>query len=86
MWGESVVGGRRGERRALGVFREAGFAGEVYYRWRDKLLEGGKEGFAGTQVRHRQRALRRKVAELERVLSRKTYELGIAGKALAGWE
>ena len=30
--------------------------------------------------------VRRKVAELERALGRKTYELEIAGKALAGWE
>jgi len=30
--------------------------------------------------------LRRKIAELERTLGKKTYELEIAGKALAGWE
>jgi hypothetical protein len=30
--------------------------------------------------------LRRRVAELERALGKKTYELEIAGKALAGWE
>ena len=30
--------------------------------------------------------MRRKVAELEWTLGKKTYELEIAGKALAGWE
>ena len=30
--------------------------------------------------------MRRRVAELERTLGRKTYELEIAGKVLRGWE
>jgi transposase len=58
----------------------------LYYWWREKLLEGGREALAGTQERRGERELRRKVAELERALGRKTYELEIAGKALAGWE
>ena len=41
---------------------------------------------AGKQERQGERELRRKVAELERALGPKTYELEIAGKALAGWE
>jgi transposase len=53
-------------------------------------LEGGRSSgrarFAGTQERLGERELRRKVAELERALGRKTYELEIAGKALRGWE
>ncbi len=57
-----------------------------YYSWREKLLEGGREALAGKEERQGERELRRKVAELERALGRKTYELEIAGAALAGWE
>ena len=41
---------------------------------------------AGKEERQGERELRRKVAELERALGPKTYELEIAGKALALWE
>ena len=50
-----------------------------------KLLEGGREALAGKE-RQRERELRRKVAQLERALGRKTYELEIAGKLLREWE
>jgi hypothetical protein len=40
----------------------------------------------GQEQRRGEHELRRKVAELERALGRKTYELEIAGKASAGWE
>ena len=44
---------------------------------RDKLLEGGLEALAGKEERQGERELRRKVAELERALGRKTYGLEI---------
>jgi transposase len=59
---------------------------ERYYGWRDQLLEAGRERLAGKEERQGERELRRKIAELERTLGKKTYELEIAGKALAGWE
>lgn len=41
---------------------------------------------AGKEERSGERELRRKIAELERTLGRKTYELEIAGKLLREWE
>jgi transposase len=41
---------------------------------------------AGKEDRQGEQELRRKVAQLERALGRKTYELEIAGEALRGWE
>jgi transposase len=49
-------------------------------------LEGGLAALAGKEERGGERELRRKIAELERALGRKTYELEIAGKALRAWE
>jgi hypothetical protein len=52
----------------------------------EKLLEGRREALAGKVERQGKRELRRKVAELERVLGSKTYKLEIAGKLLREWE
>src|SRR5207247_1929125 len=83
---EIVLAGLRGDRSVRDVCREHAISETLYYGWRDQLLEAGRERLAGKEERQGERELRRKVAELERALGRKTYELEIAGKALAGWE
>ncbi len=83
---EIVLAGLRGDRSVKEVCRDHAISDTLYYSWREKLLEGGREALAGKEERQGERELRRKVAELERALGRKTYELEIAGEALAGWE
>jgi len=76
----------RGDRSVREVCREHEIAETLYYGWRDKLLESGREGLAGKEERQSERELRKRVAQLERALGRKTYELEVAGEALRGWE
>jgi transposase len=83
---EIVLAGLRGDRSVKEVCREHAISETLYYSWREKLLEGGREVLAGKEKRAGERELRRKVAELERALGRKTYELEIAGKLLREWE
>ena len=83
---EIVLAGLRGDRTVKEVCREHEIAETLYYSWRDKLLEGGREALAGKDERNGEKQLRRKIRELERALGRKTYELEIAGEALRGWE
>ena len=83
---EIVLAGLRGDRPAREVCREHGISETLYYGWREKLLEGGHEALAGKDERLGERELRRRVAELERALGRKTYELELAGKLLREWE
>jgi len=83
---EIVLAGLRGDRSVKEVCREHAISETLYYGWREKLLEGGRETLAGKEERQGERELRRKVAELERALGRKTYELEIAGKLLREWE
>ena len=83
---EIVLAGLRGEVSIKEVCREHEIAETLYYTWREELLEGGREALAGKDERQGERELRRRVAELERALGRKTYELEIAGKLSAGWE
>lgn len=83
---EIVLAGLREDRSVRDVCREHDIAETLYYQWREKLLEGGRSALAGKDERHAERELKKKVAELERALGRKTYELEIAGEALRGWE
>ena len=83
---EIVLAGLRGDRSIKEVCREHEIAEALYYSWRDKLLEGGRAALAGKEERSGEKQLKRKIAELERTLGRKTYELEIAGEALRGWE
>lgn len=83
---EIVLAGLRGDRPVRDVCREHEIAETLYYQWRERLLEGGQAALAGKDERQGERELKRKIAELERALGRKTYELEIAGEALRGWE
>jgi transposase len=83
---EMVLAGLRGDRTVKDVCREHEISDTLFYSWRDKLLEGGREALAGKEERSGERGLRRKIRERERALGRKTYELEIAGEALRGWE
>ena len=83
---EIVLAGMRADRSIKEVCREHEIAEALYYSWRDKLLEGGRAALAGKEERSGEKQLKRKIAELERTLGRKTYELEIAGEALRGWE
>ena len=83
---EIVLAGLKGDRSVREVCREHGISETLYYGWRDKILEAGREALAGKEERTGERELRRKIGELERALGRKTYELELAGKLLREWE
>jgi len=83
---EIVLAGLRGDRSVRDVCREHEIAETLYYQGRDKLVEGGGAALAGKEERGADKELRKKVAELERALGRKTYELEVAGKLLRDWE
>ena len=83
---ETVLAGLKGDRSVRDVCREHGVSETLYYGWRDKLFEAGREALAGKEERQGERELKKRVRDLERALGRKTYELEIAGEALRGWE
>ncbi len=83
---EIVLAGLRGDVQVKELCRQHEIAETLYYQWRERLLEGGREALAGKQERQGERELKRRISRLERALGRKTYELEIAGEALRGWE
>ena len=83
---EIVLAGLRGDRSVAELCREHRISENLYYTWRDKLLEGGAERLAGKEERTELAELRKRVRDLERTLGRKTYELEILGNGFRTWE
>jgi transposase len=83
---ELVLASLRGDRSVAEICREHAISETLLRRWREQLLEAGAERLAGAEQRSHQAELRKRIAELERALGRKTYELEIAGKLLRDWE
>ena len=86
-----VLAGLRGDRSVRDVCREHGIAETLYYQWRDRLLEGGKAALAsprdrsGDPTQQELREAKKRIAQLERSLGRKTYEAEVAGELLRDW-
>src|SRR5215208_2677523 len=83
---ELVMASWRGEKSIAELCREHDVSESLLRRWREQLLEAGMERFAAGEQRSHGAEQRRRIAELERALGRKTYELEIAGKLLRDWE
>jgi len=88
---EIVLAGLRGDRTVRDVCREYEIAETLYYQWRDRLLEGGKTALAtprdtGKDPRDAElRDAKKRIAQLERALGKKTYELEVAGELSRDW-
>lgn len=88
---EIVLAGLRGDRSVRDVCREYEIAETLYYQWRDRLLEGGKAALATPRDKGADsaaaelREAKKKIAQLERTLGRKTYELEVAGELSRDW-
>ena len=83
---EIVVASLRGDRSIAELCREHGIAESLLRKWREQALEAAAERFESGQDRSLQEEQRRRIAQLERALGRKTYELEIAGKLSREWE
>ena len=89
---EIVLAGLRGDRSVRDVCREYEIAETLYYQWRDRLLEGGKAASGDTARQGcgdprdaELRDAKKRIANLERALGRKTYEVEVAGELLRDW-
>ena len=87
---EIVLAGLRGDRSVRDVCREHVISETQYYQWRDRLLEAGKAALRRPNDKSSYDAeleeARKRIAQLERALGRKTYDLEVAGKLLRDWE
>ena len=83
---EIVLASLRGPKTIAQLCREHEISESLLRKWRDQALEAATERFESGQERSLQAEQRRRIAQLERALGRKTYELEIAGEALRAWE
>jgi transposase len=87
---EIVLAGLRGDRSVREVCREYQIAETLYYQWRGRLLDGGKQALANPREKTPEPAeldrLKRRVGRLERALGGKTYEPGGGGGLSRDWE
>jgi transposase len=83
---ELVMASLRGERSIAELCREHRISESLLRRWRDVALEAAAERLAGGQDRSQASDQRRRIAELERALGRKTYEAEILGNGFRAWE
>jgi transposase len=82
---EIVLAGLRGDRSVAEVCREHQISENLFYAWREKLLEGGSEGLSGKEERTELAELQAR-ARPGAVARRKTYELEILGNGFRTWE
>jgi transposase-like protein len=88
---EIVLAGLRGDRTVRDICREHEIAETLYYQWRDRLLEGGKAALATPRDKGNDpkdvelKDAKKRIAQLERALGRKTYELEVAGELSRDW-
>jgi transposase len=83
---ELVLASLRREKTIAELCREHAISETLLRRWRDQVLEAGGERLAGTQERSVAAEQRTRIAELERALGKKTYELEILGNGFRAWE
>lgn len=83
---ELVLASFRGDRSVAEICRQHDLSETLLRRWRDQMIEAAGERFEDGQDRSVQAEQRRRIAELERTLGKKTYELEIPGKLLRDWE
>ena len=83
---ELVMASLRGERSIAELCREHRISESLLRRWRDVALDAAAERLSGGQERSQASEQRRRIAELERALGRKTYEAEILGNGFRAWE
>src|SRR3954453_5628357 len=83
---ELVMASLRGERSIAELCREHRISESLLRRWRDVALEAAAERLAGGQDRSQASEQRKRIADLERALGRKTYEAEILGNGFRAWE
>ena len=75
---ELVLASFRGDRSIAEICREHDISETLLRRWRDQMVEAAAERYQDGADRSLAAEQRRRIAELERTLGRKTYELEIA--------
>ncbi|MCK4321897.1 transposase [candidate division WOR-3 bacterium] len=75
-----VLTGIRGDKSIAQICRDHEISETTYYKWMDKFIEGAKEAFRGRINGSREKALKAKISELQRIIGKITVENEILKK------
>jgi transposase-like protein len=77
-----VLEGLKEETNISELCRRHGISQTIYYKWRDKFLEGGKTALVSNGAPSGAQAEKAKIAELERVIGQQAVEIQVLKKNL----
>ena len=77
-----VLEGLKGGITVSDLCRKYGLSQAVYYKWRDKFLDGGKKGLMNSSELSLVNPDKSKLEEYEKVIGRQTIEIQILKKNL----
>ena len=75
-----VLEGLRGETRIADICRKYGIAESLYYKWRDRFLEGGRQALEQGSGTSKADKLKNEIKELQRIIGKQTVEIEILKK------
>ncbi len=75
-----VLEGLKGESSISDICRRYQISESLYYKWRDKFLEGGRKALVKGQDSSDVQALRSKISELERIIGKQAIKIEILKK------
>ena len=76
----AVLEGLRGEGSIADICRKYQISESLYYRWRDKFLEGGSQALSSRNGSGPEAAVKARIAELERIIGKQTVQIEILKK------
>lgn len=77
-----VLEGLKGESNISQICRKYGISQSLYYKWRDKFLDGGKEALKNSRGSSTGKTEEAKIEELEKVIGRQTIVIEVLKKNL----
>jgi transposase-like protein len=77
-----VLEGIKNETSVSEICRKHNISQSLYYKWRDKFLEGGKQALQNGMGQKISDQYLSKISELEQVIGKKTVEVEILKKNL----
>lgn len=77
-----VMEGLKNETSISEICRKYHISQSLYYKWRDRFLEGGKQSLQINGGQKLSEEYKTRVSELERVIGKKTIEIEILKKNL----
>ena len=75
-----VLEGLKGQRSVAEICREHQLSQSVFYRWRDKFLEGGKNALAYGAPSQKEARLKAEIEKLERIIGKQAIQIEVLKK------